>query len=307
MGFSSSGDNNRKKFTGYERDNETGLDFAQARYYASAHGRFTSPDSVSGHVSNPQSWNRYAYVTNNPVNLTDSTGLMIDASQDWESVGAELRARDPRGPKRIASDDNSAAEAGFDWGLSDLFAGTGGAAYNGDGIVDTNAGETAADEAPSPQNSGVSDNTIAVTAASIEPFGIEGRISGVNQDVVNFSAPSSSGIFAEGARFDITMTLRLPKNTTELEETLPEEVSTQKGDRPGGQRNVVVHGSSVDNGGTNNNFQFATRYENGIMGKGKVSFSGVDYRAGIATARFSLSTKIYDPSRLEHRFCKFGR
>src|SRR6266404_8139418 len=31
MGFSNSGDNNRKKFTGYERDNETGLDFAKAR------------------------------------------------------------------------------------------------------------------------------------------------------------------------------------------------------------------------------------------------------------------------------------
>jgi len=45
MGFSNTGDNNRKRFTGYERDNETGLDFAQARYDSSGLGRFSSPDN----------------------------------------------------------------------------------------------------------------------------------------------------------------------------------------------------------------------------------------------------------------------
>jgi len=39
MGFSGSGDGNRKKFTGYERDTETGLDVAQARYFSSTQGR----------------------------------------------------------------------------------------------------------------------------------------------------------------------------------------------------------------------------------------------------------------------------
>ena len=77
MGFSNSGDNNRKKFTGYERDNETGLDFAQARYNSSTLGRFTSPDPFSGSMSpgDPQSFNRYAYVGNNPLTHTDPTGL----------------------------------------------------------------------------------------------------------------------------------------------------------------------------------------------------------------------------------------
>jgi len=41
-----SGDTIRKQFTGYERDTETGLDFAQARMYASFHGRFLSPDPL---------------------------------------------------------------------------------------------------------------------------------------------------------------------------------------------------------------------------------------------------------------------
>jgi RHS repeat-associated protein len=67
----------RQQFTGYERDNETGLDYAQARYYAGMQGRFTSVDPMmaSAHAANPQSWNRYAYVGNNPLNSTDPTGM----------------------------------------------------------------------------------------------------------------------------------------------------------------------------------------------------------------------------------------
>jgi len=79
MGFSNSGDTNRKKFTGYERDNEAGLDFGQARYYGNTQGRFTSPDPLmsSGKVSDPQSWNRYSYCLNNPVVLTDASGMEV--------------------------------------------------------------------------------------------------------------------------------------------------------------------------------------------------------------------------------------
>lgn len=70
----------RQKFTGYEREEETGLDFAQARYYSSAHGRFTSVDplAASSNVNNPQTFNRYTYVVNNPVNFTDSTGMSLE-------------------------------------------------------------------------------------------------------------------------------------------------------------------------------------------------------------------------------------
>ncbi|MEQ1607092.1 MAG: RHS repeat-associated core domain-containing protein [Pyrinomonadaceae bacterium] len=70
----------RQQFTGYERDLETGLDFAQARYMGSSLGRFTSPDPLSASASpgDPQSWNRYAFVLGNPINLTDSTGMSVD-------------------------------------------------------------------------------------------------------------------------------------------------------------------------------------------------------------------------------------
>ena len=64
------------KFTGKERDAETGLDFFGARYMASAQGRFTSPDKPFADQSpeDPQSWNLYGYVRNNPLKLVDPDG-----------------------------------------------------------------------------------------------------------------------------------------------------------------------------------------------------------------------------------------
>ena len=86
-------DTARKKFTGYERDQDTGLDFAQARYYAPTLGRFTSVDPLmaSGSTGNPQSFNRYSYVLNNPLNATDPTGLFADDPYHHELEDAEQR------------------------------------------------------------------------------------------------------------------------------------------------------------------------------------------------------------------------
>jgi RHS repeat-associated protein len=69
----------RQGFTLYERDDETGLDYAQARYYANCQGRFTTPDPLlsSGDVASPQSWNRYAYAFNSPLVNTDPFGLYV--------------------------------------------------------------------------------------------------------------------------------------------------------------------------------------------------------------------------------------
>lgn len=63
------GDNVRRKFTGYERDREISLDYAQARYYSYGHGRFASVDPLqaSASAADPQSFNRYSYALNNPV------------------------------------------------------------------------------------------------------------------------------------------------------------------------------------------------------------------------------------------------
>jgi RHS repeat-associated protein len=72
---SSTQDAERLKFTGHERDEEN-LDYMHARYYLPYAGRFLSVDPVLDSVdpSRPQSWNRYAYVLNNPLGNTDPTG-----------------------------------------------------------------------------------------------------------------------------------------------------------------------------------------------------------------------------------------
>src|SRR5438477_2046578 len=63
--------------TGKERDSESGLDNFGARYDASTMGRFMTPDPLGGHMEDPQTLNKYAYVRNNPTTLTDPTGLDI--------------------------------------------------------------------------------------------------------------------------------------------------------------------------------------------------------------------------------------
>lgn len=84
---------NHYKFTGKERDAESGLDNFEARYYGSTMGRFMSPDPLGGSLLNPQSLNKYAYVLNNPLVNTDPTGLYVCAKdQDCTAFEKSLDA-----------------------------------------------------------------------------------------------------------------------------------------------------------------------------------------------------------------------
>jgi RHS repeat-associated protein len=71
---------NRWRFTTYEHDSESGLDYANARFDSTSQGRFTSLDPLSGSIGNPQSLNRYAYVMDDPINFADPTGTHCDNS-----------------------------------------------------------------------------------------------------------------------------------------------------------------------------------------------------------------------------------
>jgi RHS repeat-associated protein len=73
--------NTLKEFTGQRLD-ATGLYYYNARYYDTLIGRFISADKIGIDYNNPQTLNRYAYCSNNPLKYTDSSGSMIDTSGD---------------------------------------------------------------------------------------------------------------------------------------------------------------------------------------------------------------------------------
>jgi len=73
------------KFTGKERDSESGLDMFGARYYGSSLGRFMTPDWAEkptnvpyANFGNPQSLNLYSYVNNNPTTTRDPDGHCLE-------------------------------------------------------------------------------------------------------------------------------------------------------------------------------------------------------------------------------------
>jgi RHS repeat-associated protein len=82
-----------QKFTGKERDVETGLDYFGARYYSGAQGRFTSVDPVNitpGRMLDPQQLNLYSYVRNNPLKYLDPDGETLVVSGDINKAKEEL-------------------------------------------------------------------------------------------------------------------------------------------------------------------------------------------------------------------------
>jgi RHS repeat-associated protein len=92
------GDSNHYKFTGKERDAETGLDYFGARYYSNGLGRFISSDWSSTPIPvpyadfrDPQSLNLYTYVRNIPTTNVDPDGHL---QQDDEDKKAEQQQKE---------------------------------------------------------------------------------------------------------------------------------------------------------------------------------------------------------------------
>ena len=73
--YSSGSLQTRYTYTGqYSNVGDFGLMYYNARYCDPLLSRFSSADSIIPQPGNPQSWDRYSYVYNNPVNATDPTG-----------------------------------------------------------------------------------------------------------------------------------------------------------------------------------------------------------------------------------------
>ncbi len=98
----------KQKFTGKRRDDETGLDFFEARYFSSVQGRFTSPDEFTGgatelfavvaahnptfyaEIAEPQSLNKYTYCLNNPYKFVDPDGHQHTQTDRLKDAGRAI-------------------------------------------------------------------------------------------------------------------------------------------------------------------------------------------------------------------------
>jgi RHS repeat-associated protein len=67
----------RSLHTVYQRDQESGLDYAMDRYYGNTSGRFESPDTGAPRWKIPTTLNRYLYTADDPINYTDPTGKIM--------------------------------------------------------------------------------------------------------------------------------------------------------------------------------------------------------------------------------------
>lgn len=132
-----------RRFTGKERDAETGFDYIGARYYASRTGRFTTvdPGHVSGNIFDPQSWNAYANARNNPLKFIDPTGTEYEVrlgngttlyltndqfDRLWENPGAGISFEN--GEVWINNGATRYGSYRYYYGLSDMFRDAGNSA-----------------------------------------------------------------------------------------------------------------------------------------------------------------------------------
>ncbi len=102
--LNATGTTDKHRFTSYERDSETGTDYAVNRQYAQGVGKFMRVDpildegfkarrsigcaeggTIKGYLTNPQSFHRFSYVLSNPINKTDPLGL----EDYWECLARE--------------------------------------------------------------------------------------------------------------------------------------------------------------------------------------------------------------------------
>lgn len=200
------------KFTGKERDSESGLDNFGARYNSSSLGRFMSADPIFMNVMrvmDPQRLNLYTYARNNPLFYTDPTGKDIVAGTgDQKAVRATLVeiARHPGGREFLTKLDNLSAQIKVSTGT---------------GLTDRNGnpayGKTAVQPGSDPHINRVTDSSgkiVDVTSPNIETTVDFGLAKQDRNNGVPGAPESDAQLLGHELKHDEAQFFRLP-NTEE--------------------------------------------------------------------------------------------
>ena len=120
------------KFSGKERDAESGLDYFGARYHASFYYRFLSADPIINRqdaLGNPQLWNLYSFCRDSPIAYWDPNGMdfitiqqgkdIVNKAEGWKGTPYKLggieKGKEGKGADCIGSSWGVLKEAGFDY------------------------------------------------------------------------------------------------------------------------------------------------------------------------------------------------
>ena len=93
-------------YTGQRNVGDLGLMDYKARFYDPALGRFTQPDTIVPNAADPQSWNRYTYVVNNPLRFVDPSGQRVACGVMGEACESESMPGFKPSPRARRDNDN---------------------------------------------------------------------------------------------------------------------------------------------------------------------------------------------------------
>jgi RHS repeat-associated protein len=245
-------------FTGKERDAESGLDNFGFRYYASTMGRFMSPDDDSDQDEyNPQSWNLYSYVHNNPLTNVDPDGhdcvTQTRTSSTTENVSVSSG-------QCTGASGNGTTQTYVDGTvkLSDIHAGADGHSID-IGYTDSsgNAGVFNANSAPIPDNPGIAVgyhqagfNTLANASLGVKYVGtpIMNAIGFFMGSLLSDTTPLISGIKAGGPKGSTYLYEKLGPNGEHLKYGITNNPTTRysPGQLAGGRLKILAQGSRAE-------------------------------------------------------------
>ena len=186
----------RQKYAGMESEDGSGMATTLWRKYDSSSGRWTSPDpyAASMTIANPQSFNRYSYVGNDPVNMRDPSGLMTKEGQPDPDT-ANPKDEPPGDPFETGRSITTEAEARYDRRVSDTIE------ANKDKDRD---GEGSKGEAPDPgdgadgtgDGSGDEPQDTVPDDLKVRVQDITGNCSGFLDDFLNVLSKKSGPVFS---------------------------------------------------------------------------------------------------------------